>query len=508
VRVRDLPAVRRILEARAGGRANGRRARLVSTYFDTADHQLARRGLALRVRKRGGRYVQTVKSGEYPDGAASGRTDDSTALARGEWEDLIAGPSPDPHAPESGRLLPVEAVGRLAPLFRTEVMRRTISLKPTRATRIEAAIDEGMIVAPGRDSGEPITELELEQKRGDVAALYDAALEVLAVAPVRIEQRSKPERGYRLVDHQPEAVKAVHAAAVRLDPVMSGHQALQRIIRACLEQMQRNEPAVLIGIPEGIHQMRVALRRLRAVLAAFGPMLSRRQRRCMTAELRSLGGTLGTARNLDVFLDELVAPAREQIGDIAGMRPFVAAAEARREAAYAQTAKTVGSTGYTGVVLRLMRWCDGCGWRTDPEAQALAEPIGSIAPQILDRQLRAARRRGEGFESQSPNERHKLRIAIKKLRYAAEVLGGLYDEAAVDPFLKQVKRLQDELGIANDLQVGQGLVAELAEADRGSGGIADAGAAVLNWHAHHEKRMAQLPRQVARLLEDEPFWAG
>jgi triphosphatase len=502
-RARDLPAVTRMLEARANGRADGRRARLVSTYFDTPDHELARRGLALRVRERRGRYVQTVKSGKCPDGIAHG-----TALARGEWEDPIGGPSPDPHAPESGRLLPAETVGRLAPLFRTEVMRRTISLTPTRTTRIEAAIDEGVIVAPGRDAGEAITEIELELKRGDVAALYDAALEVLAVAPVRIEQRSKPERGYRLVAPEPAAVAAVHAAAVDLDPALTGHQALQRIVRACLDQMQQNEAAVLAGLPDGIHQMRVGLRRLRAVLAAFGPMLAKRQRRCMTAELRRLGGALGTARNLDVFLGELVAPARQHIGDIAGMRPFAAAAEARREAAYAQAAETIGSTGYTGVVLRLLRWCDGCGWRADLVSEALGLPIGDIAAQILDRQLKAARRRGAEFESQSSDERHKLRIAIKKLRYAAEVLGGLYDEGAVGSFLRRVKRLQDELGAANDLQVGREIVAELAEADHGSGGIADAGAAVLDWHAHRlAKQGAELSRQVDRLLDSEPFWA-
>src|SRR5215207_8160611 len=253
-RARDLPAVTRMLEARANGRANGRRARLVSTYFDTPDHELARRGLALRVRERGGRYVQTVKSGECPDGTADGIAD-GTALARGEWEDPIGGPSPDPHAPESGRLLPAEAVDRLAPLFRTEIVRRTIWLKPTRATRIEAAIDQGMILAQGRDAGEAITEIEFELKRGDVAA--------------------------------------VHAAAVDLDPGLTGHQALQRIARACLDQMQQNEAAVLAGLPEGIHQMRVALRRLRAVLAAFGPMLPKRQRRCLTAELLRLGEALG-----------------------------------------------------------------------------------------------------------------------------------------------------------------------------------------------------------------------
>ena len=110
VSARHLAGLQRALETRAGG--GGARSLLVSTYFDTSDHALAQRGLALRVREKDGAFVQTVKS----DAAAG-----ATALIRGEWEDTVTTARPDPAAAESGRFLDRELAGRLIPLFRTEI---------------------------------------------------------------------------------------------------------------------------------------------------------------------------------------------------------------------------------------------------------------------------------------------------------------------------------------------------------------------------------------------------
>ena len=92
---------------------------------------------------------------------------------------------------------------------------------------------------------------------------------------------------------------------------MSAGAALRRIARSCAEQIVRNEAAVLAGMPEGVHQMRVGVRRLRAILSAFAPLLPNDEHRWLSDELRWLGTVLGIARNLDVFADGLVAPATE-----------------------------------------------------------------------------------------------------------------------------------------------------------------------------------------------------
>ena len=191
-RPEHLPALTRLLETRAGG--PGREARLVTTYFDTPDGALARQGLTLRVREQAGSFVQTVKSAGNGVGDGIG----GAALVRGEWEDPMAGASPDPQAPQTGRFVPAEAADALEALVRTDIARQTLMLRPDPETRIEAAVDQGQVAAVDGNSREPVCEIELELKEGEVTALYDVALDMLAVAPVRLERRSKSARGFRL----------------------------------------------------------------------------------------------------------------------------------------------------------------------------------------------------------------------------------------------------------------------------------------------------------------------
>src|SRR5207245_1447326 len=194
-------------------------------------------------------------------------------LSRGEWEDALGGDRPEPQAPQGGPHLPQEIGKDLRPLFVTEVTRATAEIEPAPGTRIEAAVDEGEIRALGSKAAETISEIELELKSGDAAALYDIAERLLETAPIRIGMRSKSERGYRLVEGTETLAQAVHAEPVALDPEMTADAALQEIGRNCLVQLLRNEAAVLAGQPEGIHQMRVAMRRMRSAVSSFKKML-------------------------------------------------------------------------------------------------------------------------------------------------------------------------------------------------------------------------------------------
>ncbi len=103
---------------------------------------------------------------------------------------------------------------------------------------------------------------------------------MLRVAPLRLEPRSKAERGYKLAAHEDGPAKAVHAVALDVHVGLSAETVLRRVGRACLDHLLRNEDAALAGDADGIHQMRVAVRRLRAVLSAFAPLLPKEQRRC------------------------------------------------------------------------------------------------------------------------------------------------------------------------------------------------------------------------------------
>jgi triphosphatase len=455
---------------------------------------LARRGIALRVRQKNGHFVQTVKS---DDRAGPG------GITRGEWEDAIATGSPEPSATMTGRFLTPDVADQLVPLFRSEIVRRTVVLSATGGTCIEAAIDQGRVYAPRQRAADPVSEIELELKEGAAGEIYDVALDLLATAPLRLECCSKAERGYRLAAPEAAPIAAVHAKAIELDGGMSGHATLQRIGFSCLDQILRNQAAVLAGLGEGIHQMRVGIRRLRAILSTFGPMLPDEQRRWAAEELRWLGSALGAARNLDVFEAEITSTTT---GDDA-VAALIAAAEKQRKVAYRQAAKAICSARYARALLRLLRWFETQGWRGAEGTDKLAAPIDGISAQMLDRRYRVAKRRSRHFARQSFPQRHRLRIALKKLRYASEGLALLYDAPAVERYIKPLKRLQDDLGDANDMRVGRDITAALAQSGADGGGIAEAGAAIFDRHqrelAEHEPKLRE---HLAAMLATEPFW--
>ena len=499
-RAADVSALKRALVEMAPGSVSSEE-RLISTYYDTRDLALKRQGLTLRVREQAGRFIQTVKTD-----AVTG----ADMLSRGEWEDVVAENRPDPRATQSGARLPEGVGDDLWPLFVTEVKRTSVVIEPTVETEIEVSIDEGEIRGAASDRVEPISEIELELKRGDAAALYDLALELLEGAPLRFEMRSKAERGYRLVEGAEAAPAEVHAEPVPLDDTMSVESALQKIGRGCLAQLLRNEAAVLSGQAEGVHQMRIAVRRLRSAMSAVKKMLSAEDYRWTSGELARLAGALGPARDLDTFETALLEPARDALADEPGLDDLATAIEGSRRVAYDRVREEILSARYTPAMLRLLRWFDGHTLRRQPTSGSgalLASPIREIAPRLLDRRRRRVRRRSKGFAQITPQQRHKLRIAAKKLRYTIELFESLFDQDDLHKFVSRLKRLQDDLGYANDVRVGHELLTELtARAPRASS-VAGAGARVLAWHdqvlAEGERK---LHKRLRRLNHARPFW--
>jgi triphosphatase len=475
---------------------------LVSTYYDTPDLALKRKRLTLRVRKQEGKFVQTVKAGDFagPD-----------LLARREWEDPVASKRPDIDAPKTGKQLPDSIREQdLRPVFTTSVTRTVIEIEPHPSTRIEAAIDEGEIRAADGSGAEPISEIELELKSGDPAALFDVALRLLEAAPVRIETRSKAERGYRLLGAA-GLPQAVHAEPVALDPAMAVEAALQRFGRQCLTHLLRNEPVVLACESEGIHQMRVAVRRLRSVLSALKPMLPQKHHRWASEELKWLTHALGPTRNWDIFAANLAAPVSEALSANRELEYLVRAAERRRHAAFDDVKQAILSERYAKSILCLLRWFEAHGWREQPvseDAALLLAPIATIAPKLIERCYRRARKRSKRFAEQTPTQRHRLRIALKELRYIIEFLESLFDENQVRTYVNRLKLLQDCLGHANDVRVAYDLLDELlGETDHDVRAIERAGGIVLGWHergiADHEPKLRQ---HVRRLKHLNPFW--
>ena len=494
----DFPDLKRALAALAAA-PTGAPRRLISTYYDTPDLTLQHHGLTLRVREQEGRFIQTVKRGDLTA---------ADILTRGEWEDQLAENRPDPNAPQSGKQLPEGVDDALRPLFATDVTRTTVEIEPAPSTRIEAAIDEGEIRADSGNRTAPISEIELELKSGEVAALYDVAMRLFEAAPVHIELRSKSARGYELSEIPVAAPSPVHAKSVTLDPAMTVEAALQQIGRSCLAHLLHNEPAALARQPEGVHQIRVAARRLRSVIAALKDLLPAEERRWISEELKWLVDALAEARNLDAFATDLLQPVKAAIAYKPGMGELAETLESARRTAYDRAEEAILSERHAVGMLRLSHWFEAHGWRSEIGAPAtkLTVPMSELAPSLLDRRWRQLRRRSKGFRRQTSHQRHKLRIAAKKLRYTVELLESLFEATEVERFVRRLKRLQDDLGYANDVRVARDIVRELSlQASRSV--VADAGAELLEYHEQAQtKGERKLRKRLDRLRRANRFW--
>jgi inorganic triphosphatase YgiF len=283
------------------------------------------------------------------------------------------------------------------------------------------AVDRGDIrTSDGRC--EPLAEIEFELKAGDPRAVYDVALAVAAEVPVRLERRSKAERGYALAAGVDPPVRARRAVDPPIDPDGTVEAAMAAILREGRLHVLENERSVLGGDPhDGVHQMRVGVRRLRSALSLFGPLLPEGARDGFASDLRWLAGDLAAARDWDVFLDSLHGPVAHAIGRAGPLAEAFAAmavrAQAMRDAGHERARGAVASPRFARLALSLGAWIEGRGWREQAVTERSArlfDPVAVVAADLLDRRHRRALRRGSGFARLPTEARHRARIALNR----------------------------------------------------------------------------------------------
>jgi CHAD domain-containing protein len=131
-----------------------------------------------------------------------------------------------------------------------------------------------------------------------------------------------------------------------------------------------------------------------------------------------------------------------------------------------------------------------------------------LAGRILDRQAAGAKKRGKAARSHEEGDLHRLRIALKKLRYSAEFFAPLYKKKKVKRYLSQVKKLQEVLGRLNDIAHARAAVAQLAPASSKNGALRFAAGTVQGWYrARQPELVKKAMRRWSRLRKTEPFWA-
>ena len=273
---RDVPTLRESSILRELSQKHTPRRSLLSVYYDTPSFSLARIGIMLRVRKVGHERVQCVK-------LHAGAT---RIFQRTELENPIRGNKPDLTQiadPDVRRLIQKRAGRDLARVFATNVERETWLLRLGRS-QIECAIDRGVIASERKRV--PISEVELELKSGQPARLYQLAHRLNAIVPLRIETKSKQARGYDLVEHA--KFTAPTAARILVNPAMSVRECFAAIAQPCVAYVLASANfAHTSNDPEGIHRLRVAIRRMRAVLSIFHRAMRKSYRPRLAVELRT-----------------------------------------------------------------------------------------------------------------------------------------------------------------------------------------------------------------------------
>jgi triphosphatase len=451
----------------------------LSTYFDTDAHALRKAGLSLRIRQIGDRRIQTIKT--------EGRSA-ASLFARGEWERDIAGDEPelDDIAAVIGDSL---ADGeRLRPIF-TVAVNRTSIVHTDGANRIELVADQGRVRAADRKS--PVCEIELELLDGDRAALFALAATIAARIPLKLGILTKSERGYGLLAGADKP--SVKAEPIALAPDIDTATLFATIAASCLRQFRLNEDRLIeTGAPEALHQARVGLRRLRSALSVFADMLASAELDRFQAELRALAASLGKVRDVDVMIAKL--------DDADALRLLEAARATRFDAVLA----ALGSAPVRGLMLDLVAWIATGAWReTEGTAALRAMPAADFSAATLDTLRRRVKRRGQHLAGLDEESRHRVRIAGKKLRYAAEFFAGLYPGKKAgwrrETFLDALEALQTQLGHLNDLASGRALFDEL--------GIGDADTILAAGRKGDPSRLLPKAEEAYdRLIDGKRFW--
>jgi triphosphatase len=479
---------------------------LVSVYFDSNELLLRDHGLTLRVRHVGDERIQTIKSAEHG------------IFERSEWEQPIESDQPNLALAADtplGPLLTDDIRNALKPVFETRIERTTYRLNGG-DTDIAVAFDEGRIVAT--DASCSVSEIELELKRGEPAELFKLARTIGDIVPAQLDVKSKSERGFDLVE------KASTAAEKAYEPELSAGASAGRaftlIARACLRQLLANEGAAKKRNAEALHQMRIALRRLRAAISLFSTVVTDPRVEAIKAELRWLGRELGPARDLDSFLIEALRPLRKQQANEPGLVSISRMFARERLKSYRRAQEAVESARFRSLVLDTSEWIETGPWSTSDDPLTVgrrAVPIETLAAEQLSRRRKKIRRRGAEIGELSPEQLHQLRIQIKKTRYATEFFASVYrgKRAAkrCEKFRSALKQLQNCLGGFNDVMTRKALCTAI---------LARPGRSLTEEQNRHRAFAAGLimgdqQAQIAQLLEragkahsrfDEakPFW--
>jgi len=394
----------------------------ISTYHDTQDLRLARNGVTFRHR--------------VEDGAGLWQLKLPREAARLELE--VAGPPARPPG-EMLALLPAYLRGaELIPVARLRTRREGILADGAEI------VDDSVAVLEGQHVSRRFREVEVELLDGDERTLR------------RLEKELRKAGAHSTGGLQPKLYRALDLAGSleRRESTKKTPpgEALGIALEAEYHALLAHDPGTRRGDDaEDLHQLRVAIRRLRAFLRAARPLLDLDWAEALRSELGWLGGHLGPARDLDVMLERFRAEIEDLGEDGEGAAGVLETLEEERTAAYRDVAETLDGDRYYALLDRL-------------EA-ATAPPLSgddTSLRKIFEKEAKKMRKAFDGLSGDSPDdELHAARIKVKRARYAADLAAHELGSAG-SRFVSVAKQMQDVLGGHQDAVVAQGRIRDWA----------------------------------------------
>jgi triphosphatase len=434
-----------------------RRAQMLhSVYLDTPDLALARRGVALRLRRDGSSWEVTAKWSGTERRALHERPELNLPLAR---KPIL--PFRLPPGPLRCHLAALVRDRPLKPLVITDTRRRRLDVMPANARDgepvAELALDTVQPCGPrGEVAADPYCEIEIELRRGTRRTLSGLARRLQERFDLVPSPGSKFQRALSAVRGlEPPSPPSVEP--VRLGD--SSYEAVCKLAAAQLRRLLSNDPGCRLGRdPEAVHDMRVATRRLRAALHAFEAGVPGRLRSKIGRDLKWLGRALGRVRDLDVLLQNLddcaaTLPAARR----RGIEPYRRHLQTQRAECHRQLLATLDSPRYFDLLTRVEDLATGTV--RPPRSGEAQAPIALVGRRGIKRAFRRLLDRGSAVGREpAAADLHALRIRAKRLRYVLEFMRELTGGPG-RRLVKRLVRLQDLLGTFNDAQVATGRLA-------------------------------------------------
>ena len=453
---------------------------MLATYFDTDDLRLIRAGVTLRHRTGEG---WTVKLPADSDGGL---------LVRSE----LTFPG-DIRRPLPAAFELVRAYARSAPLApqaRLRTVRRVIELRDGEGVLAAEVCDDEVSVLDGRRVAARFRELEVELRQSASKELAGRVADALQAA------------GAGPLEQTPKLVRALGGRAEEAgDVAVDEHDEtagalLKQALATSVVRLVEHDPVVRLDTDtEGVHQMRVATRRMRSDLRTFAPFIGADWSAELRAELGWLAGLLGRVRDADVLLARLrkrVATLPETSAASAGA--VLTALEQERTLALAELLDALRGERYVQLLERLV-----LAVREPALTAAAAGTAKDVLPEAArDRWRRLAKAAKALGRNPSVRDLHAVRIRTKRCRYAVEAMEPVLGKRGTS-FARELARLQDRLGELNDAAVAEGWLREWGRTRRGAAvfaagelaglEIADAEAARTRWRKAWKSASGAVP---------------